>query len=401
MAAMRLYNFYQSFKKAGATVSVLTTSNRSFFPSDSFYPPFENIKEIKTLDFRALYNKLFGGTALMLLHQDKRRPVIRILKSLVGVLFIPFIIGEGGMFYILKGYLSGRDKIKSGNVRMIFSSSKPLSDHIIAFLLRRKFKHVRWIADFRDIVGIENGLKKHGLESFMVRKADLALTVSDGLSKYFEKFTGRIVVLRNGVNERYPHVEYVKNQKFTFTYTGTIYPQLQSLKNFTKALQMLVSRGIIPLDMVSFCYAGNDFEFIKGEFADHGLEEILVDNGAISIADSWELQTSSDVNVLLTWSNTSKGILTGKLFEYLASGRPVLALVNGRCCDEELEQLLAYEDCLVSYSDQWELVADFMHSRYASWLNNKEEMIKRDKCTYSWNDQFDRLLATSAVFRHL
>ncbi|MDV7396209.1 hypothetical protein RZS08_32750, partial [Arthrospira platensis SPKY1] len=56
-------------------------------------------------------------------------------------------------------------------------------------------------------------------------------------------------------------------------------------------------------------------------------------------------QTRSHINLLLTWSDDSiEGILTGKLFEYIGAGNPILAIVNGKK-DTELENLFSQFSC--------------------------------------------------------
>ena len=88
-------------------------------------------------------------------------------------------------------------------------------------------------------------------------------------------------------------------------------------------------------------YAGKDSALWTKWVDLYGLKSCLEDHGLVHLKASKTLQENSHINILLNWTiNGAKGILTGKLYEYLATGNPVLALTNG-APDQELQEILA------------------------------------------------------------
>ena len=117
-----------------------------------------------------------------------------------------------------------------------------------------------------------------------------------------------------------------------FAYTGAIYGGKRDLRPFFEAISEIVPSLKDANKKILFEYAGKEGDLFLSQAAEYNLHSYVVDHGQLSRLDALRLQQESDICLLATW-NTSfeQGALTGKIFEYLRCGLPILALcpVNG------------------------------------------------------------------------
>lgn len=105
------------------------------------------------------------------------------------------------------------------------------------------------------------------------------------------------------------------------SYTGSLYPEFREPVALFKTVKSLIDKGKISKIDFKLVYAGKDSAVWNKWIVEYGLQDISLDLGEITLYESVSTQTSSNLLLLLSWSNKDhKGILTGKLFEYLATG---------------------------------------------------------------------------------
>ena len=233
----------------------------------------------------------------------------------------------------LKEYLAAHP------VDAIISTGPPHSMHLIAMKLKEA-TGLPWIADFRDPwtqIDFYDELhlthwadrKQHKLEYQVLTKADKVVTVSWDWARGLGRLGNRNVqVIQNGYDwECLPDEERAPlSEAFTLTHLGVIGPArnapvlwkaLQELKNeldgFGEALRIKlvgqVDQSVIQ-DLETCGLTGNT------EIINH-----------VPHDEVRRLQEASQVLLLLVNNApNAKGILTGKLYEYLASARPILAI---------------------------------------------------------------------------
>jgi len=118
----------------------------------------------------------------------------------------------------------------------------------------------------------------------------------------------------------------------------------------------------------------------------------------VSFAAAKQIQRKSQLNLLLSWSSPSlKGILTGKLYEYLAAGNPILSIINGTK-DEELETI--FEKCqagMVGYEDikSEGAVREFLLGLYGEWERNgfvSKRMDFAELENHTWEKQMQQFM---------
>lgn len=277
-------------------------------------------------------NKVQKISAGIIPDEKKQSWVEKVSLWIRGNLFIP----DARVFWVnpsvkyLQKYLSEND------IDTIITTGPPHSVHLIGNKLKQTLG-IHWIADFRDpwtTIGYHKSLKlsnfaanKHkALEREVLNNADQVIVTSKSTKVEFEQISNKpIHVITNGYD-----IENVNSQpldqKFSLAHIGS----LLSERNPTVLWEVLAD---VIAENESF---RNDFELkLIGTVSESVLQSIAkfslvsyVNNlGYISHADAIAEQRKSQVLLLIEIDSVdTKAIIPGKLFEYMVSGRPILAL---------------------------------------------------------------------------
>jgi hypothetical protein len=377
VSTLRWYHLYQEGRRYFSQITVITARHWRYLHHD---PQLE-------LEFKPHLVPAFDLRGLTLLrqnrpyvpHQIKQRPWVNHLLRLLDAFPFNLLLGDGGIVYILRGYHLGVKLVKKEKLTHLTSSFRPYSDHAIAFLLKWRFPHLYWIADFRDLhidpsrVRMWSPILQRWFNQKILQKADLVTTVSEGLAGQLRFFHNRVYVLRNGIDPLYRAAENDQQvgSKFIITYTGSLYPGFQNPALLFEALFNLMQNGLLAAADVQLVYAGKDGDFWQKELEVWNLASIAIDRGMLSLQDARGLQQQSCLNVLLSWATPDlQGILTGKLYEYLAARKPILALVEG-AEDPELELILEQtESGRVFYAEDLPELEKFILGQYQDWQDS-------------------------------
>lgn len=219
----------------------------------------------------------------------------------------------------------------------IATTGPPHSTHLIGYRLKKR-TGIKWIADFRDpwtdiyyYKDLSHSMlakwydKK--LEEKILLSCDKIVTVGNSIKKMLLAKSNKLLqceVITNGYDTSdFEGFERKVSKRFTITYTGTISPYYR-LEGLVTALRAL------PEDIrnqVFIRFVGNVSQNITQLFGSAGLASQLEYIGYVSHQESIGYLFESSVLLLLIPDvQENKGILTGKFFEYLATGRPILAI---------------------------------------------------------------------------
>ncbi len=223
-------------------------------------------------------------------------------------------------------------------VDLIVSTGPPHSVHLIAKALKRKHK-TAWIADFRDPwTGIYYFDKlmltcitkriHHRLERSVLNNADHIVVVGNTMKHDFQQITVRpITVITNGYDqEDFEKVSLQRPDKFRMAYTGMFLPD-QNPPELWQALSELIQEHEDFGKWFELLLVGKTDQSILQQIHKTGLGEHTHIQDYVPHSDLpyvWEKAA-----VLLLSINripNAAYILTGKVFEYLGSGRPILAI---------------------------------------------------------------------------
>ncbi|MBI9073597.1 MAG: glycosyltransferase [Melioribacteraceae bacterium] len=266
---------------------------------------------------------------------------------------------------------------------VIFSSSPPHSLQLGARKLAIK-TGVKWIADFRDpwTDGFwQKDLNKSKLSSSLdlsfekkvLKSADAVIAVGKSMIDLFDtKVKNNYHIIQNGFDETdFNSVIKEESDKFRIKHSGSV-RKMQNPKNFFPALKNLIDTDRINKDKLSVEFFGSVHPDILQEIENHNLQDIIRVKSYVPHTKSIENIVNSDL-LLLFIPNTpdNKGIITGKIFEYLRTKNTILGLGPK---DGDAAEILNNTGCgkMFEYPDNLE---DFIFENYRNWLDKKNTTI--------------------------
>ena len=227
--------------------------------------------------------------------------------------------------------------IREFNIDTVVTTSPPHSTQLIGLKLKQTF-NIKWIADLRDPwtdIYYYSQFKHTALaraidlryERKVVENADLIVTVSEDVKRIFAgksplPIAAKTAVIPNGFDEDdFKMIQVPSETKKVITYTGTI-SEAYPVDCFLKALCSLEEELKLQI-LIRF--VGKVPPSVVQKFRDTQLEIEWV--GYVDHPKSIEyLFRSSLLLLVIPEVKNNHGILTGKFFEYLASGKPILAI---------------------------------------------------------------------------
>lgn len=241
--------------------------------------------------------------------------------------------------------------LKNNKVDVIYSTSFPYSDHLLALRIKRKFPNLPWVADFRDewmnnpylldnpYNSIRMGIEKR-MERDVIAMADRVIVntpvMMNNFVKTYKEHEHKFSCIPNGFDKE-DFVDYKsdgqrkKNEKLTFTYTGMLYGRRKP-DVFLECIRDLIDQNVIRENEVSIKFIG---KFLPGYF--DGLNEQYKLESVITVYDYMPHKEcigqllQSDVLLLIEGAGPGgEAFYTGKLFEYMNAGRPIVAVIPGK-----------------------------------------------------------------------
>ena len=281
-----------------------------------------------------------------------------------------FFIPDPKVFWVNSSVKFLQEYLNSNKVNVIISTGPPHSMHLIAQKLHKKNK-LKWIADFRDPwtdlyynkdFNERSFAKKKNkiLEKSVLKNADCVLTVSESLKKQFSINASRVEVITNGFDKEIRSAEdTVLDEMFTISYIGLL-PKQSNPKLFFKVLQELCSQNEDFKNDLKLNFIGDISDDVRVEVLKNKLEENTNFKGYVDHKKAIEYQNKAQVLLLLIPNiEKSKGILTGKLFEYLIAKRPILAIGPE---DGDLAEIIkeTHSGTLIDFSNHEKLSSEIL-----------------------------------------
>jgi glycosyltransferase involved in cell wall biosynthesis len=256
----------------------------------------------------------------------------RLLRFIRGNFFIPDPRKGWNKYALSKAC----EIIEKEKITHLITTSPPHSTQIIGLKLKKRYPDIKWVADLRDpwtdiyyysmfyhtflARSVDRNLEKKVLTS-----ADRIITVGKSLGELFsakaEELGKKIRIITNGYDEAdFKGTENANPETFTISYIGTL-SEAYPLEGFLNSIALLRQNG----KNIKIRFAGavspdrkrlilsltpeKEVEFIS--YVDH--------LSAIKL-----MRESSALLLIIPDHFSSKSILTGKLFEYIATGNPVI-----------------------------------------------------------------------------
>lgn len=387
----RWLKFCKYLQEFGIEVTVLTPEN----PNASNYDQSlineipTNLRIIKTNSFEPfdMYKILMGknkkGESLSVgginVFNDKS------LKQRLSIYIrANFFIPDPRKGWNKYAYKAAVTLLKKETFDAVITTGPPHSTHLIGEKLKRKHG-IKWMADFRDpwTNYFENKFYpktartkriENELENKVVSSADAIIVVSPGLKKEFENRAKKIEVISNGFDEDdIADSSTQKGNKFVISYVGNFKPN-QNCEAFWKAVKRVIK--VIKEDSsitIEINLTGNVDNTIKKSIEKNGLNDYVNYKPYMPHKESTkEMVQSAALLFIVPQTDHNKLILTGKLFEYLASGVSFISIgpKGGNAADIINE---TGRGDIIDYADE-EAMLNRIRYLYDQWKNSNKPL---------------------------
>lgn len=322
--------------------------------------------------------------------QEKKPSIVeKTLLWIRGNLFIP----DARKFWIKPSIKYLSEVIEKEEIKTIITSGPPHSLHLIGLGLKKQ-QEIQWITDFRDpwtSIGYHNKLRlsksserKHkALERAVLVGCDKVVVTSATTKTEFEQITSKpIEVITNGFDETLDSI--ALDTDFTISHVGSLLTGRNPIALW-KALKELVEENVAFKNQLKIQLAGVVGEEVVESIRSYGLDSYVQRLGYLSHEKVLKIQQRSQVLLLLEIdSEETKGIIPGKLFEYLNAKRPILAVGpngweagkiveetgSGQICNQS--DKTALKNVLLNWFDKYETGALHFNSEGIEKYHRKE-----------------------------
>lgn len=279
--------------------------------------------------------------------------------------------------------LKGLEIIKKEKIDAIFSTSMPNTSHLAALILK-KMTALPWLADFREawtqnpfvtypglVLKVENKM-----EAAAMKNADAVTVINDpirnDLARKYPDEAQKCMTISHGFDpEDFHLLERELSEKFTILYAGSLYGR-RSPEVFMKALKEAVEENedMRAHTRIQFVGDVSDAQKMTEQFDLGGVVSLC---GYVSHEKIFRAMVSADLLLLIIGAERDDDkISTGKLFEYLGSGTPILAVAPPGAAAEVVQK--AQAGVVVDPTDEKEIKKTILQL-YQDYKERKIRMI--------------------------
>ena len=292
----------------------------------------------------------------------------KFLIYLRGNLFIP----DSRIFWVNSSVDFLSKYILENNIESIITTGPPHSLHLIGLKLK-SILNITWYADFRDPwtkinyhkklkLSLRSKKKHLELESKVLNSCDRIIVTSNKLLKEYNKIAKTpISLITNGFD--YQKLQLKLDEEFSITHIGRLLPE-RNPKILWNALKELCIINKNFKNNLKINFIGNVSENLRNEMKTNDLENSVVYHNYIKYNDTIPYLIKSQILLLIeSDDNESSYAIPAKIFEYINSGRPIIAIGPK---DSEIKQIIdeTKSGKYFLYSEYDELLSYLSNSYY-------------------------------------
>ena len=270
---------------------------------------------------------------------NTRKGLLNILNRIIsGWLLIP----DSKILWLPFAIYRAVKLINKNKIKIIYTTSPPHSAHLGGMAIKL-MTGVKWIADFRDdwtggesqpSPTIFHTFLNRLLEKFVLKYADRIIAMCEHLTTHLFKKSGNIkmhgkfATIMNGYDpEDFSEVlNFLPNARFTITHCGSV-SRVSDPEPFLKAMQNLFHNYPEMTNKIQVQFIGMDlFNRLDELVSNFDLKPYIKPIRYLPHNDAVKEVTRSHLLLLTIFKKTNEEIITGKFFEYLASGKPILLI---------------------------------------------------------------------------
>lgn len=349
----RNVKFLKYLSQFGWDTSVLTIKERDFYVFDTTL--LKEIEDTKIYRSNSLdpvslsykIKKIIGKRK----ENEESKEEVKINEGSIVVTIYRFIrkwflLPDGFGGWIPLAYRKGKEIIKENRPDVLFCTFPVPSNAFVTYKLWKKFK-IPFVIDFRD-AWVDDPYtefpsffhkKFHKFyEKKVLSKASRVIVYGTPLKAILEEkypnLEGRIEVITNGFDPEdfIDLTPQKKNQKdkIRLVYSGSVYiDRRETFVNFIEALKLIEEETLNSLEIL---FVGDRLSWITKLVNENKLDRYISFTGYLNHKEALSYLISADASLMFLKAG-DKVALTGKIFEYIAVGTPIIACVepDGAC----------------------------------------------------------------------
>ncbi|SMC45701.1 glycosyltransferase family 4 protein [Moheibacter sediminis] len=308
---------------------------------------------------------------------EKQSFLTRLAVFVRGNFFIP----DARQYWVEPSVRFLRKYLKENQIETIITTGPPHSLHLIGYKLKEFYPELKWLADFRDPwtqISYHSELKLTSfaqksheiLERKVLKNADAVIATSfTDAENYKNLGAGRVEVITNGFEEPdFNNSFKIQNSKFKISYSGGLEFARNPLVVWQALDELIQENSEFSTDF-ELEFIGNLSQEVENSIINNNLSDYLIKKGYVSHKESIELIKNSTLLLLTNFPDEkSKGIIPGKIFEYMATGNPILAIGPGGA---DVEKILTKTESGSYFTHQQNSeVKSFISEEYKKWKTN-------------------------------
>lgn len=261
-------------------------------------------------------------------------------------------------FWSLKSQKLAEKICTDYEINIVYTSLPPFSSCFLGYRLKSKF-NIPWVVDYRDLwygdvlrEWLPSWRQKLELtiERFLIRKADAIISVSEQKTEFLKKLLPNTGAMWSTITNGYdtdifgPLLNKTRktNQYLNFVYTGRLFKNRRGYA-FAEAIGQLCQETPELKNKIRVHIIGGVALEIQNRYNElltqYDINELYNFTGDISYQEAMETQINADYLLLIVDTGaTSDGVIPGKLFEYIATRRPIFALTDPGATQEIIEK---------------------------------------------------------------
>jgi len=337
-SAQRPYALAKYLNKDKYQVYVATCSNpeSALGFNDKFNPELNGVKLIKIKSWIGSSMGLIRPQVSVTGNKNAIFQFKRILLKGASKLLFP----DKAIFWFYNAHKEVKRICAEKNIDVVFTTSPMITNHLLGLYIKKVFRKIHWVADFRDFYFVANnkaqsGFKlrlKRSLENRIISNCDKASFISSEMCELYKAhYTSqapKMETIYNGIDkEDFEHlpIKRLKEKKLIIFYAGSFYNGIRSPFPLLSMLDNLSDQGIIDLNNISIRIAGNMDQDTIDHTQQFKSSFCITYLGKIPRAKVLEEMVRSSILWLIVGNDITH--YTGvpiKFYEYLAARRPIL-----------------------------------------------------------------------------
>lgn len=293
-----------------------------------------------------------------------------------------FFIPDARIFWVKPSVRFLKQYLTENHFDAFVTTGPPHSMHLIGLGLKKAFPDLKWIADFRDpwteisyykhLKLTESSDQKHrNLELEVFRTADVTLATSYSDAENFRKKGANSFCITNGFDELNDQFEKKnKTDKFTLSYIGVL-EQLRNPDVLWEVLKALLLENEDFKNNFQLKFVGRVDDKILEKIENSTLKACIANLGYLSHAEANAEMQSSELLLITNFpEESSKGIIPGKIFEYLATGKSIISFGPK---ESDVKKILEETNAGKHFSyDDSDTIKQFILQKFEEWRNSSE-----------------------------